>query len=57
MVKHIVVDRFGKCLLESDRNNAINVLSDADIRLAIEAIVRDTVGTTDQGLSTCHRLV
>ena len=47
MVKHIVVERFGKCLLESDRNNAITVLSDADIQIAVEAIVRDTIGTAD----------
>ena len=57
MVKHIVVERFGKCLIESDRNNVITVLSDADIQLAIEGIMPDTVGTTGQGISTCHRLV
>ena len=57
MVKNIVVERFGKCLLESDRNNAITVPSDADIQLAVEALMRDTVGTANQGLSTCHRLV
>ena len=44
-------------MLKSDRNNAITVLSDADIQLAVEAIVRDTIGTADEGLSTYHRLV
>ncbi|XP_041005395.1 aldehyde dehydrogenase family 7 member A1 [Juglans microcarpa x Juglans regia] len=56
MVQQIVIERFGKCLLELSGNNAIIVMDDADIKLAVRSILFAAVGTAGQRCTTCRRL-
>ncbi|KAL9314615.1 hypothetical protein ACSQ67_020067 [Phaseolus vulgaris] len=56
MVQQTVNDRFGKCLLELSGNNAIIVMDDADIKLAVRSILFAAVGTAGQRCTTCRRL-
>lgn len=49
--------RLGKCLLELGGNNAIIVSSEADLALAIPAIVFGAVGTAGQRCTTTRRLI
>ncbi|PRQ47033.1 Aldehyde dehydrogenase family 7 member A1 [Rosa chinensis] len=55
-VQRIVSERFGKCLLELSGNNAIIVMDDADIELAVRSILFAAVGTAGQRCTTCRRL-
>ncbi|XP_050387814.1 aldehyde dehydrogenase family 7 member A1 [Argentina anserina] len=55
-VQRIVSDRFGKCLLELSGNNAIIVMDDADIELAVRSIFFAAVGTAGQRCTSCRRL-
>ncbi|XLS51444.1 hypothetical protein HN51_012121 [Arachis hypogaea] len=55
-VQKIVNERFGKCLLELSGNNAIIVMDDADIKLAVRSILFAAVGTAGQRCTTCRRL-
>lgn len=57
MVQQTVNKRFGKCLLELSGNNAIVVMDDADISLAVRSILFAAVGTAGQRCTTCRRLV
>lgn len=57
MVQKTVHERFGKCLLELSGNNAIIVMDDADIKLAVRSILFAAVGTAGQRCTTCRRLV
>lgn len=57
MVQQTVNQRFGKCLLELSGNNAIIVMDDADIRLAVRSVLFAAVGTAGQRCTTCRRLV
>lgn len=57
MVQQTVSKRFGKCLLELSGNNAIVVMDDADIQLAVRSVLFASVGTTGQRCTTCRRLV
>lgn len=57
MVQQQVSARFGKCLLELSGNNAIIVMDDADIQLAVRSVLFAAVGTAGQRCTTCHRLV
>ncbi|KAF7837539.1 aldehyde dehydrogenase family 7 member A1 [Senna tora] len=56
MVQKTVHERFGKCLLELSGNNAIIVMDDADIKLAVRSILFAAVGTAGQRCTTCRRL-
>lgn len=56
-VQHIVNERFGKCLLELSGNNAIIVMDDADIQLAVRSVLFAAVGTAGQRCTTCRRLL
>lgn len=56
-VQRTVSERFGKCLLEMSGNNAIIVMDDADIGLAVRSILFAAVGTAGQRCTTCRRLV
>ncbi|GMN52977.1 hypothetical protein TIFTF001_022117 [Ficus carica] len=56
MVQQTVNKRFGKCLLELSGNNAIVVMDDADISLAVRSILFAAVGTAGQRCTTCRRL-
>ncbi|KAL6226805.1 hypothetical protein ACLB2K_000765 [Fragaria x ananassa] len=55
-VQRIVSERFGKCLLELSGNNAIIVMDDADIELAVRSIFFAAVGTAGQRCTSCRRL-
>ncbi|XP_058108632.1 aldehyde dehydrogenase family 7 member B4 [Magnolia sinica] len=57
MVQHTVNERFGKCLLELSGNNAIIVMDDADIQLAVRSVLFAAVGTAGQRCTTCRRLL
>jgi aldehyde dehydrogenase family 7 member A1 len=56
-VQKKVHSRFGKCLLELSGNNAIIVMDDADIQLAVRSVLFAAVGTAGQRCTTCRRLV
>ncbi|KAG6383853.1 hypothetical protein SASPL_156374 [Salvia splendens] len=57
MVQQTVNQRYGKCLLELSGNNAIIVMDDADIELAVRSILFAAVGTAGQRCTTCRRLL
>ncbi|KAK9281734.1 hypothetical protein L1049_004638 [Liquidambar formosana] len=57
MVQRTVNERFGKCLLELSGNNAIIVMDDADIQLAVRSVLFAAVGTAGQRCTTCRRLL
>lgn len=52
-----VQQRFGKTILELGGNNAIIILNDADLDLAIPAIFFAAVGTAGQRCTTARRLI
>ncbi|KAJ4953788.1 hypothetical protein NE237_030620 [Protea cynaroides] len=56
-VQRTVSERFGKCLLELSGNNAIIVMDDADIKLAVRSVLFAAVGTAGQRCTTCRRLI
>lgn len=56
-VQQTVNQRFGKCLLELSGNNAIIVMDDADIQLAVRSVLFAAVGTAGQRCTTCRRLL
>lgn len=53
----IIAGRFGKYILELGGNNALIVTPDADLKLAIPAIVFGAVGTAGQRCTTTRRLI
>ncbi|XP_047342346.1 aldehyde dehydrogenase family 7 member B4 [Impatiens glandulifera] len=57
VVQKIVNERFGKCLLELSGNNAIIVMDDADVKLAVRSVLFAAVGTAGQRCTTCRRLL
>lgn len=57
MVQQKVNERFGKCLLELSGNNAIIVMDDADVQLAVRSVLFAAVGTAGQRCTTCRRLL
>ncbi len=52
-----VQQRFGRSLLELGGNNAIIVMDDADLKLAVQSILFAAVGTAGQRCTTTRRLV
>ena len=52
-----VASRFGRCILELGGNNALTVLDDADLSLALRATLFGAVGTAGQRCTTTRRLV
>ncbi|KAJ3705845.1 hypothetical protein LUZ61_009550 [Rhynchospora tenuis] len=56
-VQQKVNERFGKSLLELSGNNAIIVMDDADIQLAVRSVLFAAVGTAGQRCTTCRRLL
>ncbi|EOY27279.1 Aldehyde dehydrogenase 7B4 isoform 5 [Theobroma cacao] len=56
-VQQTVNARFGKCLLELSGNNAIIVMDDADVQLAVRSVLFAAVGTAGQRCTTCRRLL
>ncbi|KAG6501080.1 hypothetical protein ZIOFF_040948 [Zingiber officinale] len=57
LVQQNVHKRYGKCLLELSGNNAIIVMDDADIQLAVRSVLFAAVGTAGQRCTTCRRLL
>ncbi len=55
-VGQVVAGRLGRCLLELGGNNAILVERDADLELALRAILFGAVGTAGQRCTTTRRL-
>jgi len=53
----IVAARFGRCLLELGGNNAMIVTPQADLSLAVRAIVFSAVGTAGQRCTSLRRLI
>ena len=53
----VVSKRFGKTILDLGGNNAIIVTPDADLKMAIPAIVFGAVGTAGQRCTTTRRLI
>jgi aldehyde dehydrogenase (NAD+) len=56
-VQSAVHARFGRTLLELGGNNAVIVLPDADLALAVRAIVFGAVGTTGQRCTSTRRVL
>ena len=56
-VSAVVSQRFGRTLLELGGNNAITVLADADMDLALRAILFGAVGTAGQRCTSTRRLL
>lgn len=56
-VAQTVAERLGKSLLELGGNNAVIVLRDADLKIAIPAVLFGAVGTTGQRCTTTRRVL
>ncbi|MFH2065980.1 MAG: aldehyde dehydrogenase family protein [Pseudomonadota bacterium] len=56
-VAEVAAARFGKTILELGGNNAVILAQDADLKLAIPAIVFGAVGTAGQRCTTIRRLI
>ncbi|NSW86750.1 MAG: aldehyde dehydrogenase family protein [Syntrophobacteraceae bacterium] len=56
-VGRTVMERLGRPLLELGGNNAVIVTKNADLRLAVRAIVFGAVGTAGQRCTTIRRLI
>jgi aldehyde dehydrogenase (NAD+) len=55
-VGSLVAQRLGRSLLELGGNNGIVVMNDADLDLALRAVLFASVGTAGQRCTTCRRL-
>jgi aldehyde dehydrogenase (NAD+) len=55
-VGSLVAQRLGRSLLELGGNNGIVVMNDADLDLALRAVLFAAVGTAGQRCTTCRRL-
>jgi aldehyde dehydrogenase (NAD+) len=53
----VVSRRFGRCILELGGNNAIILTPDANLKMAIPAVVFGSVGTAGQRCTTTRRLI
>lgn len=56
-VRDIVEKRTGKCLLELGGNNAITVMDDANLDLAVRGAFFAAVGTCGQRCTSCRRIL
>jgi len=56
-VSEAVARRFGRTILELGGNNAIIVAEDADLDLAVRAVLFGAVGTAGQRCTTTRRLI
>jgi aldehyde dehydrogenase family 7 protein A1 len=57
LVRNNVNARHGKTLLELSGNNAIIVMEDANLTLAVRSVLFAAVGTAGQRCTTCRRLI
>lgn len=53
----VVGEHLGRCILELGGNNAVIVMDDANLNLAVRAIVFGAVGTAGQRCTTTRRLI
>ena len=53
----VIAKRFGRAILELGGNNAIIITPDADLKLALPAVVFGAVGTAGQRCTTTRRLI
>lgn len=53
----VIAGRFGKSILELGGNNAIIITPDADLKMAMPAVVFGAVGTCGQRCTTTRRLI
>jgi aldehyde dehydrogenase (NAD+) len=56
-IAQVVGERLGRCLLELGGNNAVIVMDDANLDLALRAVMFGAVGTAGQRCTTTRRLV
>jgi len=56
-ISSVVHSRFGRTILELGGNNAMIVMDDANIDMAVRSILFAAVGTAGQRCTTCRRLV
>jgi aldehyde dehydrogenase (NAD+) len=56
-VSQVVAERFGRSLLELGGNNAIIVARDADLDMAVRAVLFGAVGTAGQRCTSTRRLI
>ena len=56
-VAQVVAERFGRSLLELGGNNAIVVAADADLDMAVRAVLFGAVGTAGQRCTSTRRLI
>lgn len=56
-VSRNVHDRFGRCILELGGNNAMIVMPDADIDVAVRSVLFSAVGTAGQRCTSLRRLI
>jgi len=56
-IAQVVGDRLGRTLLELGGNNAVIVLDDADLDLALRAVLFGAVGTAGQRCTSTRRLI
>eukprot|EP00053_Salpingoeca_punica_P008966 m.80123 g.80123 ORF g.80123 m.80123 type:complete len:535 (+) comp14825_c0_seq1:5573-7177(+) len=57
IVNLAVQERFGRCLLELGGNNALIIMDDVDVGLAVRAVLFAAVGTAGQRCTTLRRLL
>jgi aldehyde dehydrogenase (NAD+) len=55
-IGEVVAGRFGRALLELGGNNAITIMPDAELELALRAVAFGAVGTAGQRCTTTRRL-
>jgi aldehyde dehydrogenase (NAD+) len=56
-VGRVAAERFGRTILELGGNNAVLVMDDADLDLALRAVVFGAVGTAGQRCTSTRRLI
>ena len=56
-VSSVVHSRFGRTILELGGNNAVVVMDDADLNMALQSVVFAAVGTCGQRCTTLRRLI
>ena len=56
-VAEVVGKRFGRCILELGGNNAVAVMDDADLQMAMRAVLFGAVGTAGQRCTSTRRVL
>jgi len=56
-ISAVVHERFGRTILELGGNNAVVIMDDADLDLALPAVLSAAVGTAGQRCTSCRRVI